>query len=83
MEGEILMRKFLFALAALAVVGTAVSTVAVAPAAAEHWQYRSNYRYNYWRPSVRYYAPRVYNCYVRRVVPTIFGPRVEWINRCY
>jgi hypothetical protein len=77
------MRKFLFALVALAVAGTAASTLAVAPAAADHWQYRSYYRYNYWRPSVRYYAPRTYSCYVRRVVPTIFGPRVEWINRCY
>lgn len=78
------MRTFLFTLAALAIAGTA-ATVAVAPAAADHWHYRSHYshyRYHYWRPSVRYYAPRAYSCYVRRVVPTIFGPRVEWINRC-
>lgn len=78
------MRKILFALATLAVAGTAASTIAIAPADADHWQYRNNYRYNYWRPSVRYYTPRTYrSCYVRRVVPTIFGPRVQWVNRCH
>ncbi len=44
---EILMRNFLFALATLAVAGTAASTVAIAPATAEHWHYRNHYRYNY------------------------------------
>ncbi|MDU3040629.1 MAG: sulfur globule protein precursor, partial [Bradyrhizobium sp.] len=41
-----------------------------------------------------FYGPRVFvggpvysygygGCYVRRVVPTPWGPRWRWINRCY
>ncbi|ABQ35913.1 MAG: sulfur globule protein precursor [Bradyrhizobium sp.] len=47
--------------------------------------------YGWHRP---FYGPRVFvggpvysygygGCYVRRVVPTPWGPRWRWINRCY
>ena len=77
------MRKILLALAAFAVAGTAAAAVTVLPAAAAQW-HNHNHRHHIWRPSVRYFAPPVYtNCYVRRVIHTPFGPRVELINRCY
>jgi hypothetical protein len=77
------MRKILLAIAALAVAGTAASTVTVAPAAAASWN--NNHRHHIWRPSVRYFAPAIRhnNCYVRRIIHTPFGPRVDWVNRCY
>jgi hypothetical protein len=77
------MRKILLALAALAVAGTAVFTIIPQPAgAAPVHHYRG---YHVWRPAVRFYnAPITYgSCYVRRVVPTPFGPRTEWVNVCY
>jgi hypothetical protein len=75
-------RKIVLALAAFAVVGTAAFTISATPAGAASF---NHHRQHAWRPAVRFYgAPVNYgSCYVRRVIPTPFGPRVEWINRCY
>jgi hypothetical protein len=77
-------RKILIAFAALAVIGGAAFTFTATPASAfDGWrQHRSH---NHWRPAVRYrnhnysYA----SCYVRRVVHTYYGPRVQLVNICY
>jgi hypothetical protein len=77
-------RKVLLTLAAVAVVGAAAftaTTFATSPAGAAPYNY---HRHHVWRPAVRFFAAPAYNsCYVRRVVPTPFGPRVEWVNVCY
>ena len=76
-----MLRKLLLALGAIAVAGTAVVAVSAIPAGAAPYHHP---RHHVWRPAVRFVAPPVYDsCYVRRVVHTPFGPRVEWINRCY
>ena len=76
-------RKVLLTLAAVAVVGAAAftaATFATSPAGAAPF----NHRHHVWRPAVRFFAAPAYDsCYVRRVVPTPFGPRAEWINVCY
>ena len=79
-------RKILVVLGALALIGAAAFTFAPAPASAN--SYNNHRHYNHaWRPSIRFYNSPAYNsygsCYVRRVVPTAFGPRVQWINVCY
>lgn len=81
-------RKILIALAALAVVATAafsVTAFTAAPAGAQ--SYNHHHRHHNWRPSVRFFSGPAYNsygsCYVRRIVPTAYGPRVQWVNVCY
>jgi hypothetical protein len=75
-------RKIILGVAALAAIGAATFTITATPAAAAPF---NHHRHSAWRPAVRFFsAPVIYDsCYVRRVVPTPFGPRVEWINRCY
>ena len=75
-------RKILLTLAALAVVGTAAFTFTAIPAGAAPFNHN---RHHDWRPAVRFYsAPVNYgSCYVRRVVHTPFGPRVQSVNVCY
>jgi hypothetical protein len=75
-------RKIVLALAALAVVGTTAFAISATPAGAAPF---NHHRHNAWRPAARFYGGPVNygSCYVRRVIHTPFGPRVEWINRCY
>lgn len=75
-------RKIILGVAALAAIGAATFAVIATPAGAASF---NHHRSHNWRPAVRFYsAPVIYDsCYVRRVVPTPYGPRVEWINRCY
>ena len=76
-------RKIILGVAALAAIGAAALTISIPNASAQGF---NNYRHHHhWRPAVRFFsAPVIYDsCFVRRVVPTPFGPRVEWINRCY
>ena len=74
-------RKTLLALAAFATVAAAFTlTTFTTPAGAAPF----DHRHHAWRPAVRFLgAPAYGSCYVRRVVPTPFGPRVEWVNVCY
>jgi hypothetical protein len=75
-------RKIILGVTALAAIGAATFTITATPAGAAPF---NHHRHDVWRPAVRFYgAPVNYgSCYVRRVIPTPFGPRVEWINRCY
>ena len=75
-----MLRHLVLALAAVVALGaTAYTLISTAADAAPY------YRNHTWRPAVRFVTPSFgyNNCYVRRVVPTPFGPRVEWINRCW
>jgi hypothetical protein len=76
-------RKILFAFAALAAIGTAAFTVSTSIASAQG--FNSHRQNHHWRPAVRFHSPS-YNyasCYVRRVIHTPFGPRVQTVNICY
>ncbi|CAL77127.1 putative Sulfur globule protein precursor [Bradyrhizobium sp. ORS 278] len=87
------MLRKLFLTAAAAV---SLGAAALAPTAASaHWHgggwHHGWYGGGWHRP---FYGPRVFiggpvysygygGCYVRRVVPTPWGPRWRWVNRCY
>jgi len=73
-------RKILIALAALGAVGVAAFTVTAVPAGAASLHHRNHHE---WRPAVRFYSTPATSCYVRRVVPTPFGPQLRWVNICY
>jgi hypothetical protein len=75
-----MLRKSILALATCVTLGAA----ALAPTAASaHW----GGWYGGWYgggPFVRVYAgPGYGGCMVRTWVPTPYGPRLRWINRCY
>jgi hypothetical protein len=82
-----MLRKLSLVAVAVASLGAAL----VPSAASAHW-WHGGWGYGGWhRPWV---GPRVYvggptysygygGCYVRRVVPTPWGPRWRLINRCY
>jgi hypothetical protein len=75
-------RNILLAFAALALIGTAAITISTSIASAQGF---NNHRHHNWRPAVRFHSPSYgyANCYVRRVIHTPFGPRVEMVNICY
>jgi len=76
-------RKTVLTLAALATVGAAAFTLTTFTTSAGAAPF-DHHRHYVWRPAVRFLgAPAYGSCYVRRVVPTPFGPRVEWVNVCY
>ncbi len=89
-----MLRKLVLAIAAVAAIGgaTAVSTT---PAAAWHgggWHgggWHGGWRGYGWGGPRFYYGggPYAYygggGCYVRRLVPTPWGPRWRLVNRCY
>lgn len=84
-------------LAAVAAVSVGTAALAPTPAAAWGWHggwhggygYHSGwygYRRPWWGPRFVYRAPVSYaygGCYVRRLVPTPWGPRWHLVNRCY
>jgi hypothetical protein len=94
MQETIMLRKLSLVAVAVASLGAAL----VPNAASAHWHggwggWHGGWGYGGWhRP---FYGPRVYvgggpyysygygGCYVRRVVPTPWGPRWRLINRCY
>ncbi|WP_316196151.1 MULTISPECIES: sulfur globule protein precursor [unclassified Bradyrhizobium] len=82
-------------LSLMAVAAVSLGAAALAPTAASaHWHggwYGGWHGYGWHRP---WYGPRVFaggpyysygygGCYVRRLVPTPWGPRWRLINRCY
>ncbi len=89
-----MLRKLVLAVAAVAAIGgaTAVSTT---PAAAWHGGHGWHGGGHGWHGGFRGYGgPRFYygggpyaysggGCYVRRLVPTPWGPRWRVVNRCY
>lgn len=78
-----MIRKTVIALAALAAVGAAAFAVSIpTTASADGW--RNHRHQHHWRPAVRFSTPS-YNygsCFVRRIVPTPYGPRVHYVNVC-
>ncbi len=76
-----MLRKSILALATCVTLGAA----ALAPTAASaHWV-GGGWHGGWWHgPYVRVYAgPGYGGCMVRTWVPTPYGPRLRWINRCY
>jgi hypothetical protein len=80
-----MLRKMMLTLAT----GAALGVAALSPTAASaHWaggHWGGGHWGWGWRPGIRVVAgPVVYGgCYVRTWVPTPWGPRLRWVNRCY
>ncbi|MBV9560903.1 MAG: sulfur globule protein precursor [Bradyrhizobium sp.] len=86
-------------LSLVAVAAISLGAAALAPSPAAAWGgwhggwhpgWHGGYYHAWYRPwgwGPRYYASPVYygygGCYVRRVVPTPWGPRWRLVNRCY
>ena len=80
-------------LSLVAVAAVSLGLAALAPSSASAWVGPHGYWHHGWhRPWG--FGPRVYvggpafsygygGCYVRRLVPTPWGPRWRMINRCY
>lgn len=75
-------------LSLVALATASLGAAALAPTAASAW----NGGYHGWHGYRGYYGPRVVigapapaydTCYVRRLVPTPWGPRWHLVNRCY
>ena len=76
-------------LAVAAVAAVSLGAAALAPTPAAAWGWHGGYYggYHHW------WGPRFYNgvpvsfgyggCYVRKLVPTPWGPRIQLVNRCY
>jgi len=80
-----MLRKLSLALVAAVSLGAA----ALAPTSASAWGgWHGGWHHGWGGPRVFVGGPAYYNyryggCYVRRLVPTPFGPRWRLINRCY
>jgi hypothetical protein len=86
-------------LSLVAVAAMSLGAAALAPSPAAAWGgwhggwhpgWHGGYYHAWYRPwgwGPRYYAAPVHygygGCYVRRVVPTPWGPRWRLVNRCY
>ena len=75
-------------LVALAAVSMGAAALAPTPAAAWGGWHGGWYRpyHAWWGPRFVYGVPVSYGyggCYVRRLVPTPWGPRFRLVNRCY
>jgi hypothetical protein len=74
-------RTFAFAFAATVALGMAAVTVDATPAAAWGWRHH----HHFWGGGFRFHTPAFVSyrgCYVKRVVPTPWGPRVRLFNVC-
>jgi len=84
-----MLRKFSLVAAAAAALGAA----AMAPTSASaggwhhHGGWHRHHHHHGWGPRVFIGGPAYYGgyggCYVRRLVPTPWGPRWRLVNRCY
>lgn len=84
-----LLRKLSLAAVAAVALGAALAPTS----ASAHWHGGPGWHGGGWHggPGYRWGGPRVYapvsygygGCYVRRLVPTPWGPRWRLINRCY
>jgi hypothetical protein len=78
-------------LSLVAVAAASLSVAALAPTSASAWGgWHGGWHHGWGGPRVFVGAPAYYGygdgyggCYVRRLVPTPFGPRWRLINRCY
>jgi len=78
-------RKLL--LAAVAIASLSAAALAPTSASADNWRGRGwHHGWHHGWGGPRVYAGPVYGyggCYVRRLVPTPWGPRWRVVNRCY
>jgi hypothetical protein len=89
LEETIMLHK----LALAAVAAISLGTAALAPTSASAWGgWHGGWHRGWWGPRVVVGGPAYYGgyrygygggCYIRRVVPTPWGPRWRLINRCY
>ena len=75
-------------LTAFAAVAMGAAALAPTPAAAWGWHggFYRGYHHGWWGPRFYYGVPVSFGyggCYVRRLVPTPWGPRFHLVNRCY
>jgi hypothetical protein len=87
-----MLRKLSLVAAAAASLGAAALAPTSASAGGWHhhhgWHHRHHHHGWGWGPRVfiggpAYYAGGYGGCYVRRLVPTPWGPRWRLVNRCY
>ena len=80
-----MLRKF----SLVAVAAASLATAALAPTSASAWGgWHGGWHHGWGGPRVFNGGPAYYGygyggCYVRRLVPTPWGPRWRLINRCY
>lgn len=73
-----MLRKIILGVAAAA----AVSAAAFSPTAAEAKVFKKKFwhpHHHHFHGSYGFYG----GCYVKRWVPTPYGPRFRWVNRCW
>jgi hypothetical protein len=78
-------------LSLVAVAAASLAAAALAPTSASAWGgWHGGWHGDGWHRGWGWAGPRVYvggpaygGCYVRRVVPTPWGPRWRLVNRCY
>ena len=76
-----------------AVAAVSLGAAPLAPTSASAWGgwhpgWHAGWHHRWWGPRVYVGGPAYYSygyggCYVRRLVPTPWGPRWRLINRCY
>ena len=84
-----MLRKFSLVVAAAAALGAAA--LAPTSASAGGWHHHGGWHHRHhhhgWGPRVFIGGPAYYGgyggCYVRRLIPTPWGPRWRLVNRCY
>ena len=87
LEETIMLRKF----SLVAIAAASLGVAALAPTSASAWGYgyHGGWHHGFWGPRVFVGGPAYVGgygyggCYVRRLVPTPWGPRWRLVNRCY
>ena len=71
----------------VAVAAASLGAAALAPTSASAWGGGTGWHHGWGGPRIVVGGPAYYGghggCYVRRLVPTPWGPRWRLINRCY
>ena len=78
-------------LSLVAVAAASLGVAALAPTSASAWGYgyHVGWHRGFWGPRFYVGGPGYYGgygyggCYVRRLIPTPWGPRWQLVNRCY
>jgi hypothetical protein len=73
-------------LSLVAVAAASLAAAALTPTSASAWAGRHHHGFGWGGPRVVVAGPAYYGyggCYVRRLVPTPWGPRWRLVNRCY
>ena len=76
-------------LSLVAVAAASLGAAALAPTSASAWGggwpggWHGGWHHAWWGPRIAVGGPGYGGCYVRRLVPTPWGPRWRLVNRCY